>query len=52
MYTFTRATIMCVKYEGGGLVRETQAYTDTIICIRTLRACRGCASMHNPPNYV
>ena len=29
---------MCVKY--GGLVSEVQAYTDTIICIRTLGARR------------
>ena len=41
---------MCVKY--GGLVSEVQAYTDTIIYIRTMGARRGCASMHNTPNYV
>ena len=35
-----------------GLVSEVQAYTDTIICIRTMGARRGCASMHNTPKYV
>ena len=50
MYEFTRATIMCVKY--GGLVSEVQAYTDTIICIRTLGARRGCAIIPNTTNYV